>query len=388
MRIMIVLTMMVRDEIDIVESMLLHHVQQGVDAFIITDNGSVDGTWQVLEEFARHHQVDLRQDPVHRKQQASTVTAMARDAYSKWGADWVINADADEFWKPLDAAKTLHDVISHYSQDIGAFPVDVVNLTGEPARDGAAFARLAYRDLRTEKQLHEVGLRAQPTHNCLHIGSPDVEVIQGNHWTSIPWGERPEAALDIEVLHVPWRSWRQYESKILNMGESYTNNPDATPSPNHHGMRDYQRLLDGSLEAHYIVRHPSAQDLERGTADGSFTYEPYLVDRGLPQVPDVPYHLDYMVAARTFGAALTVVEERARDASADRDEYRGMSATLVHRLDDEYRARLEAEARFAEIEARISRRIHIRVWRFFNSRVLSAIWGGRRSDPAPTDAPS
>lgn len=392
---MIVLTMMVRDEIDIVESMLLHHVQQGVDVFIITDNGSVDGTWEVLEEFARHHQVDLRQDPVHRKQQSSVVTTMARDAYSQWGADWVINADADEFWKPLDVSKTLREVISTYSQDIGAFPVDVVNLTGEPARNGTSFARLAYRDRRTETQLHQVGLRAQPTHNCLHVGAPDVEVIQGNHWTSIPWGERPDAALDIEVLHVPWRSWRQYKSKILNMGKSYMDNPDATPSPNHHGMRDYQRLLDGSLEAHYIVRHPSADDLEIGTANGSFAYEPYLVHRGLPQAQDVAYGLEYTVAARTFGAALAVVEDRARGAAAERDEYRGNSAALMQRLDEEHVARLDAEdraARLAEhaalLEARRAKRIDKRTCRLITSLARYARYGKRASEPAQPEIPN
>ena len=342
---MIVLTLMVRDEIDIVNSMLNHHVQQGVDAFIITDNGSVDGTWDVLQEFARHHQVDLRQDPVHLKQQSTTVTTMARDAYARMGADWVINADADEFWKPLDPTKTLAEVVARYSQDMGAFTVNVVNLTGEPARAGSSFKRLAYRDLRTPEQLASVGLRAQPTHNCLHVGSADVQVVQGNHSTSIPWGPRPEPALDIEALHVPWRSWGQYESKITNMGRGYRDNPNLSPSPNHHGMLDYQRLLDGSLEAHYVVRHPSREDLERGIAGGWFVHDTYLAERNLPEVPDFAYSPDYAVAARTFGAALTIVEQRGRADAAERDSYRGTSADLVRRLDDEHRARLEAEER-------------------------------------------
>lgn len=371
---MIVVTLMVRDEIDIVESMLRHHAEQGVDAFIITDNGSVDGTWDVLQEFARHHKVDLRQDPVHRKQQSSVVTAMARDAYTQFGADWVINADADEFWKPIDPTKSLADVISQYPSQISAFAVNVVNLTGEPARDGTSYERLTYRDLRTTEQLAAVGLRAHPTHNCLHVGTADVEVAQGNHWTSIPWSERPEPALDIEVLHVPWRSWHQYESKIVNMGKSYMNNPDAKPSPNHHGMRDYHRYLDGSLEAHYIVRHPSDEDLERGVAEGSFVHEPYLASRQLPQVEEVRYSPEYVAAARTFGAALTIVEERGREALADRDSYRGKAAELMQSLDTEYRARLAAEELMEQLVARQEKWHPRRAWRFAKSR-LRATFG-------------
>lgn len=362
---MIVLTLMVRDEIDIVESMLHHHVEQGIDAFVITDNGSVDGTWEALQEFARHHQVELSQDPIHRKQQSATVTRMARDAHTLLKADWVINADADEFWKPIDPTKTLADVIPHFSRDMGALKVSVVNLTGEPVRDGTSFERLAYRDLRTTAQLNAVGLRAQPTHNCIHVGSADVEVVQGNHWTSIPFGKRPDPAFDIEVLHVPWRSWRQYESKIVNMGKSYLNNPDARPSPNHHGMRDYQRLLDGSLEAHYIVRHPSSHDLKEGIAQGWFVHEPYLAERGLQQVDDVAYDPAYELAARTFGAALTIVEDREREEATDRDEYRGKAADLMQRLDDEYRARLAAE----EALFRSGNLVHRRAWRFAKSRL-------------------
>ncbi len=65
-------TLMVRDEADIIPQWLDYHVVQGVDVFVITDNGSTDGTDGVLARFAERMDVvvDLRHDPVHRKQQS------------------------------------------------------------------------------------------------------------------------------------------------------------------------------------------------------------------------------------------------------------------------------------------------------------------------------
>jgi len=45
--------MLVRNEADIVRVSLLHHLAQGIDRFLVVDNGSTDGTDCVLAELAR-----------------------------------------------------------------------------------------------------------------------------------------------------------------------------------------------------------------------------------------------------------------------------------------------------------------------------------------------
>ena len=49
----LVTTILVRDEIDIIRQHIEFHLRRGVDFVIATDNGSRDGTWEVLAEFAR-----------------------------------------------------------------------------------------------------------------------------------------------------------------------------------------------------------------------------------------------------------------------------------------------------------------------------------------------
>jgi hypothetical protein len=257
----IVLTMMVRDEADIVGSMLTHHQNQGIYKAIVTDNGSVDGTLEILKTFEAEGFVDLRIDPVHKKQQSECVTHMARDAFNLYQADWVINADADEFWIAQDHNKTIVEASASFEKQWKSFNVPVLDMTGPPAKSGTGLSRLSWIDQRTDEKLKSIGINAHSTHDCLHIGDPSVEVSQGNHFVSLPSLGSPQPSEGLEVLHFQWRSWAQFSRKVHNAGKAYLANPDLTPSPKHHGMKDFRRLEMGTLESIYILRHPSAEEL-------------------------------------------------------------------------------------------------------------------------------
>jgi len=43
------MSILVRDEANIIEANIRHHAASGVSSFIVTDNGSVDGTRELLE---------------------------------------------------------------------------------------------------------------------------------------------------------------------------------------------------------------------------------------------------------------------------------------------------------------------------------------------------
>ena len=262
-------TLMVRDEADVLPAWLDHHVAQGFDVFVITDNGSVDGTAELLAAFAARTDVtvDLRHDPVHRKQQGTVVTGMARDAAAVHHADWVVNADADEFVLPVDRSLTVRQVFERLDPVIGAFFVPVVNLTGRMARSGAGIERLHWRDERTADELRDAGLAAPPTPNTVHVGDPGVTVVQGNHRASVANGAPVPEELALEVLHLPWRSWKQYEHRVEVSGRAYEANPELTPSPRHHGMTDYRRLHEGLLQAVFSLRFVTDDE----AAVGSFT---------------------------------------------------------------------------------------------------------------------
>lgn len=297
---------MVRDEADVVGAMLEHHRQQGIFKAIVTDNGSVDGTLDILQQFEDEGFVDLRQDPVHKKQQGQRVTEMARDAYSIYGADWVINADADEFWVAENPNLTIGDVCSSFDPAWQSFNVPVLDMTGPPAKSGTGLSRLSWVDLRSTQELNAVGIFAHSTHDCIHIGNPDVVVSQGNHFVSLPSLGSPEDGRGLQVLHYQWRSWEQFSRKVENAGKAYLANPHLTPSPRHHGMKDFKRLQSGYLESIYLARHPNSLELSNSTS-----FQKINENYGIPESPirDENYSEDELNLKRSFGLTIANLEQ-------------------------------------------------------------------------------
>jgi len=326
-------TAMVRDEADVIRPWVLYHVAQGADVIIVTDNASTDGTTEILREFEADGTIVLHHDPVHRKQQGTVVTGMAREAAVVHGADWVVNADADEFLVPVDRSLRLSDVFARLDPALGSFGVPVVNLVGPIAESGAGFDRLVWRDGRSNEQLQEVGVLAQPTSNAVHVGDPEVTVVQGNHMVSVASTGTPPDELALEVLHLPWRSWQQFRHKVELAGAGYEANPDLTPSPSHHGMRDYARLREGTLLSYYAARHPVEDEI----ADGPFTLDATIPDFLAHAGVDAPSH-DVPTAPRragelaVLGRALVARERLVAEAEVRLAEQTAASAALEAEL--------------------------------------------------------
>lgn len=372
------MTVMVRDEADIVGAMIRHHAAQGVDEFIVTDNGSADGTTQILETLARELPIRLLHDPEHRKQQGEAVTRMARSAAVD-GATWVLNADADEFWVAADPALTLRQAFERIDVGLGAFPVPVFDMIGEPAETGSGLQRLVYRDLRPVERMRELGINDHATPDAAHVGDPEVTVSQGNHFVSIPSKGSPPPEFAVEVLHFPWRSWTQFAGKVERSGLAYEGSPHLEPSANHHGMRDYRRLRDKVLFGSYVARHPDRAELDAGLASGELVEDRRIAATAPAPIADVPLDGDSVDLERALWARLQPIERRLIELEnahrRERDDARGLRhelersthelaetrATAERELAQERDARDAAEAHAsmlgAELEAMRARRI-------------------------------
>src|SRR5919197_3477551 len=96
----LVMTLKVRDEADILEDNLRYHRALGVDFFVVTDNGSVDGTSEILDRYAKAglaHVIRVETGTLPDKEEDWT-THMARLAAAEFAAAWVFTDDDDAIW--------------------------------------------------------------------------------------------------------------------------------------------------------------------------------------------------------------------------------------------------------------------------------------------------
>ena len=122
----LIMTLYVRNEADIIRHNIEFHKSVGVDFFIVTDNLSTDSTAAILKEYEQQGILEYHYSDRDDYAQAETVTSMAQRAAIKYGADWVINNDADEFWYPNNHS-SLKDILSVIPENIHGIHVDRYN---------------------------------------------------------------------------------------------------------------------------------------------------------------------------------------------------------------------------------------------------------------------
>jgi len=219
----LVMTLLVRDEQDIIRHNLDYHLARGVDFVIATDNLSQDRTPDILREYERQGKLRLLHEPDDTYAQHKWVTSMARQAFTEYGADWVINNDADEFWWPRTGS--LKDALAQVPPEVDILAANRCNFLVEPGEsDAPFFARMVNREV---VSLNALGNPLPP--KVAHRGSAAVEVAQGNHAVA-GLRDGPAASGLVDILHFPVRDYAQIENKIAKGGAAYARNTELPRS--------------------------------------------------------------------------------------------------------------------------------------------------------------
>lgn len=197
--------MLVKDEVDIIGA-TLDHLWTQVDGIIVADNGSTDGTSEILA--ASGALVFPDHDPAH--YQGRKTTALAREA-RELGYEWVVPCDADEIWYSPHHARVA-DALGELDP---AYRIATANLYDHYAT--------AYDDADEENPVLRLGWRRREpgglqkvacrTHWSLTIG-------EGNHganYAGLP-GLTAEGLL--VVRHFPYRSADHFVRKAVRGAEA------------------------------------------------------------------------------------------------------------------------------------------------------------------------
>jgi len=279
----VVMTLLVRDEVDIVQAHLDFHLATGVDFVIATDNLSSDGTTDVLHQYEKDGVLRYLLEEDEDYSQSVWVTRMARLASTDHHADWVINSDIDEFWVPKsgsDLATALDEVPP--TDDLVVVPrFNVLAVTND--LDQPFHRRMTVRH--TVSANPEEGWPLHP--KVLHRANDLVHVEQGNHGASWPGiGDTLEAG-PIEIVHYPHRSPEQLEHKIVLFGEAYERNtvlPEGVGDRGRQLYADHQAGRFPELVAKLFHEDPA--EIQAGLDDGSYVEDrrvTVLLDRIAPK---------------------------------------------------------------------------------------------------------
>jgi len=208
----LVLTLLVRDEADIVGSTVDFHLSRGADFVIATDHRSVDGSREILERYEREGVLRLVREDGDAFDSQAFRTRMARMAAEEYGADWVIGADADEFFWPR--AGSLADALAAVPDRFGVVRAPWRFFVPRPDGDVFFAERMTARLSPSAWLAHPLSLY-KPDVKIAHRGRADVVVQGGNHrllssgLAVAPWHP-------IEALHFPIRSVEQLERKMAH----------------------------------------------------------------------------------------------------------------------------------------------------------------------------
>jgi hypothetical protein len=235
----------VKDEADIIEPFIRHHAHT-FDVHIVLDDGSSDGTWEILQELEREGLplVVIRQPSVGYRQR-QYMTALMRLAAGRLGADWVVPLDADEFLE-TSGGTSLAELLGDREPRIFTIPWN--NFVWSPEQDEHRqpnpVLRMRLRMPASPAPLNKVLI---PTRWPLE----QLELTQGSHAVLHDGQPLPADALDgVRLCHFPVRTKSQFAGKIAIGYLQYAAMPDWDRRHGFHYIESY-RLLKEAPEQFY-----------------------------------------------------------------------------------------------------------------------------------------
>jgi hypothetical protein len=266
----LVMTLLVRDEADIVDAQIAYHLQAGVDFVVATDNRSEDATNEILSRYARAGVLHLIHESGDDLRQSEWVTRMARLAATEFGADWVINADADEFW--LARGGSLKELFAAVPPRFGAVRGVWRNFVPRPGDERFFAERMTARLCTPSFHSHPLGTHFKSAHR----GHPDVRIGRGNHEAFADGLVALRGWYPIEILHFPVRSYEHCRRKYVTQFVALERNAEkGIPS---HMAEAYEAYRAGRLDAFYAPLVVDDEALEAGLADDTYAIDTRLRD--------------------------------------------------------------------------------------------------------------
>lgn len=267
------MTLLVRNEADILQANIEYHLNRGVDYIIATDNLSTDESRDILEYYSKLKVLSLIIETSDTYDQHKWVTRMARIAADKLHASWIINNDADEFWWPNEG-QTLDALLDALPPHTHAVSANRTNFV--PLRQSIDTFFADALTIREVNSLNSIGKPLPP--KVCHRAHGSVTVTQGNHAVYVDGCLVDSPSAPITIFHYPMRGYSQFERKIALGGAAYERNTQLDKNVGNTWRALYREWQKGGLESYYRAQEFDDARITSGLNTGELVKDERLMD--------------------------------------------------------------------------------------------------------------
>lgn len=258
----LVLISMVKNESDIIESFIRHHLNI-VDEMIIVDHNSCDSTKQILECLhAEGLPIHIKTDYRVEQAQSEIMTSLMYEAIKKYGADIVVPLDADEFLVNIETEENCRTILQNIDSN-GVYAVDSINYF--PSLDDKTELFLPWRPCyrAREKQKDPKVIVGRKVIEDFH-----VSLLQGNHDIGI--SKRKKKLINysccnlFQIAHFQVRSREQFVSKVSVGWIGNLARHNKTLNQASHWKAAFEKIKHGMIISEdEIIKMVSGIDIEK-----------------------------------------------------------------------------------------------------------------------------
>lgn len=258
----LIMTILVKNEQDILEKQIRFHKAMGVDSFIATSHNSTDKTNEILEKLKKEGlilDIIYETDPIYH--QSKFVNKMINLAKNKYNADWIINADADEFYysKHLNLKADIAEAIKAGLNNLWVdstflFPTDEQDYL----RDSHYFVIKPFQNFEAKNleiksdKIFEIFIGSQGCTKVIHNTKDFKEIYMGNHSIKMRNNKAMQSST-ILLYHYHIRNYQQQKEKVLRYIDTQIPNGGGTHMLNMINLYKQGKLRE-SYEAQFGAR--------------------------------------------------------------------------------------------------------------------------------------
>ncbi|MCQ2287960.1 MAG: glycosyltransferase family 2 protein [Muribaculaceae bacterium] len=241
------MTLLVKNEGDILEENLQFHHSMGVDAFIVTDNNSTDNTPAIIEKYRQKGWIiEVINETSTGYEQKLWVDRMVMLAKDKYKADWVINCDADEFWyTPLGSLK--QECIEARGNVLLTIMRVMYPSPDSSWKNWEESVRAIPPEMQAELGLSSYTIFGRHRSKVAHRTAGYLHISMGNH--KVAMFPRRRVMSGIVIYHYIWRGYDHFVKKVVNGGkelEKHSSKHGGT-----HWRYLYERYKQGCIDEEY-----------------------------------------------------------------------------------------------------------------------------------------